>query len=640
MNQDIAYCFNPYCLHPETTTDHQRCDNCGFNLTIGQQYQAQRLIATGQFGRTFFGQDLSQQRPCVIKQFFPQREPGILLTSRKAIQLFHSEARRLQQLGNHPQIPQLYDHIEQESYHYIIQEWIDGANLATELAQYGAFSERDIRKLLANLLPVLQYIHDRAVIHRDIKPNNIIRRNLGSDFVLVDFGAAKLASLSEFGTTGTIIGSPGYAAPEQVYGKPTFASDIYSLGITCLQLLTDVSPFELYNPLENQLQWRDYCQDYPVSHSLASILDGMTAFDLRQRYASAQAVLSALGVLSPLPPSPDSRQPTHQKPTPPVIKVYSGKGAIYSLNFSPTGDWLASGGGATWGKFIGKDNCVRLWQVGEWNKHRQLTQHAGPITTVQFSQDGQLLISGSLDKTIKVWNVTKQALQQTLKGHRFGIKTLQVSPYTDRLLSASIGGEVILWHLPTGRILDRLSWEGGIFSLALSPDGNCLAVGTAESRIQVWEVSPFKPLLSLTGHTDIVHSLAFSPEGTYLASGSGDWDCSIKIWELATQTLKQTLADHQWAVNALQFSPDGQYLASASSDKTVKVVEILKDNPIKRCWNCYRRPVNTLAFSPDRTYLATGSDDETLRIWRWQQPDPTSKTEESSPLLTETSQTS
>ncbi len=617
MNQDIAYCFNPYCSQPKTNHSQQKCNNCGFLLQLENRYQAQKLIASGRFGRTFRGEDLIPKCPCLIKQFFPKSEDGITLNSEKAIQLFHSEAKRLEEL-DHPQIPKLYAHLEQETYQYLIQEWISGDNLETELSQQGTFSERDIRKLLSSLLPVLDYLQKNTVIHRDIKPENIIHAFPEDRYILVDFGAAKLASLRNLAKTGTIIGSPGYAAPEQVYGKPTFASDIYSLGVTCLHLLTGVSPFEFYNPTESQLLWRDYCQDSPVSESLAAILDGMTAFDLKQRYDSAKAVLSALGVLSALPPATSSQPEAKTKPS--VITLDSGKGAIYSLDFSPDGTLLASGGGSVpslglpqWG--FGKDNCVRLWWVGEWEKHRRLTQHSAPITTVKFSPDGQFLISGSLDKTIKVWNLQTQQLQQTLKGHRYGVKTLQVSPYNDIVLSGSEGGEVILWNLQTGRVLDRLTWEQGkIFSLALSPDGESFAVGSVASEIQVWEVYQFKPLFCLKGHTDAVRCVTFSPDGRYLASGSGDWDCTIKLWDLSAQTLKQTFYGHQWVVNALGFSSDGKYLVSGSGDKTVRMVEILQDKPLCRCWTRHGDAVTTVVLSPDDLYIASGSEDETIKL--------------------------
>ena len=619
--KDVAYCFNPYCLYPDNSKQQTKCQNCGFPLIIAQQDRACKLLASGRFGRTFLGRDISQSRFCIIKQFFPKTEEGILLNSRKAKQLFHSEAKRLQQLGHHAQIPQLYDHLEQDSYHYIVQEWINGENLATELYSKGTFSEREIRKLLKSLLPVLHYLQEASVIHRDIKPENIIRRRQNAtnqespELVLVDFGAAKLASLSEIEQTGTIIGSPGYAAPEQVYGKPTFASDIYSLGVTCLHLLTGVSPFDLYTPLENKLLWRDYLKNAPISDSLAAILDGMTAFDLRQRYSSPQQVLSALGVLSPLPSTLTFKKdftPENKS----VIKLSSGKGAIYSLDFSGDGNFLASGGGGEWGRLIGKDNCVRLWRVGNWQTHSKLTQHAAPITAVQFTPDSRFLISGSRDKTIKVWNLQTQQLDKTLKGHRSEITSLQVSSHGDVILTGSTGGEIILWSLQTGQLLDRLTLEqGAIYALSLSPDGEYFALGGSDLKVQVWELQTFKPLFSLTGHTDIISSLNFSPNGKYLASGSGDWDCSIKLWDLATQKRLQTIRGHKWAVNSLQFSPDGQYLASGSSDKTVQVVSLFREKRLRRCWSRHQAPVNTVVFSPNGSCLASGSEDETIRLW-------------------------
>ena len=615
--KDVAYCLNPYCLDPENRNQPENCQNCGFPLRLANQYQAHNPIASGQFGHTFFGEDIVQSRFCLIKQFFPKSETGIFLNSRKAKQLFHSEAKRLQQLGNHSQIPQLYAHLEQDAYHYMIQEWIEGENLATALSHQGTFSEREIRKLLKSLLPVLQYLQKANIIHRDIKPENIIRRQVANkdtpELVLVDFGAAKLASHSQ---TGTIIGSPGYAAPEQVYGKPTFASDIYSLGVTCLHLLTGVSPFDLYSPLDNQLLWRDYLQNSPLSDSLAAILDGMTAFDLKQRYSSPQEVLSALGVLSSLPANQGLQKEVKPESNS-VIKLNSGKGAIYSLDFSHNGHFLASGGGAEWGKFIGKDNCVRLWRIGNWQTHRKLNQHTAPITAVKFSQDGKFLVSGSHDKTIKLWNLQTQRLQKTLKGHRFEINTLQISPHNDVILSGSVGGEIILWNLHTGRVWDRLTLEQ-VSSLAISPDGEYFAVGSCETKVQVWELYSFKPLFSLTGHTDIITSLDFSPDGHYLASGSGDWDCTIKLWELATQKQVQTLRDHQLAVNSVNFSPDGKYLASGSTDKTVRMVSLFAEKPLRRCWNRHQAAVNSVVFSPNGECLASGSEDETIRVWMLQ----------------------
>ena len=132
---------------------------------------------------------------------------------------------------------------------YLVQQFIDGQDLEKELANEGKFNQHQIRELLLSLLPVLDFLHHQSVpvIHRDIKPANIIRRRGDRELILVDFGAAKQATHTMLAKTGTTIGSPEYVAPEQARGKPAFASDIYSLGVTCIFLLTQVSPFDLFD---------------------------------------------------------------------------------------------------------------------------------------------------------------------------------------------------------------------------------------------------------------------------------------------------------------------------------------------------------------------------------------------------------
>ena len=96
-------------------------------------------------------------------------------------------------------------------------------------------------------MPVLDFIHSQGVVHRDIKPENIIRRNSDKKAVLVDFGASKVVTHLNRSVTGTVIGSAEYIAPEQANGKPINLSDLYSLGVTCIYLLTQVSPFDLFD---------------------------------------------------------------------------------------------------------------------------------------------------------------------------------------------------------------------------------------------------------------------------------------------------------------------------------------------------------------------------------------------------------
>jgi serine/threonine protein kinase len=174
----------------------------------------------------------------------------------------------------------------------LVQQFIDGENLSTELEHQGIFNESKIWHLLQDLLPVVQAIHSQGIIHRDIKPENIIRRYSDNKLFLVDFGAVKVVKPQQRTATGTIIGSAEYCAPEQSMGKPLFISDLYSLGVTCLHLLTGISPFDLYSPLEGEWVWRDYLNGNVVSDKLGKILDKLAHPIPKHRYQSIPEVIN------------------------------------------------------------------------------------------------------------------------------------------------------------------------------------------------------------------------------------------------------------------------------------------------------------------------------------------------------------
>jgi formylglycine-generating enzyme required for sulfatase activity len=293
----MNYCLNPNCQAPANNPVHTSfCLSCGSRVLLKDRYRAQKLLGQGGFGKTFKALDEHQpsQPLCVIKQFeFGSNNPQIRET---ALKLFYDEARHLESLGKHHNIPELLAYFDIEGQPYLIQQFIDGQDIEQELATAGVFDQSKIRKLLLSFLPVLDFLHKRSipVIHRDIKPANIIRRCSDDSLVLVDFGAAKQATKTMLGKTGTLIGSPEYTAPEQIRGKPTFASDIYSLGVTCIHLLTQVSPFDLFDINRDAWVWRDYLVNNPVDEQLGRVLDRMIANSLPQRYQSAAAVLAAL----------------------------------------------------------------------------------------------------------------------------------------------------------------------------------------------------------------------------------------------------------------------------------------------------------------------------------------------------------
>ena len=316
----MSLCLNPDCLYNNDPTD-KFCQKCRFQLLLKDRYRAIKLIGQGGFGKTF--QAIDEDKPskpyCVIKQFFPSAQGSNAL--KKAAELFKEEAISLDNLGQHPQIPSLYAYFtSNDGRQYLVQEYIEGENLEQELQSEGVFNEEKIKHLLLEILPILDFIHAKRVIHRDIKPANIIRRRSDNKIILVDFGASKFMPIANLSLTGTVIGSPGYIAPEQSNGKAINSSDLYSLGVTCIYLLTGISPFELFDVSEHEWVWRQHLINNPVSVELGEILDKLIEFATKKRYQSAGEVLQELAVKLAvvIPPKPRS-QNTIQETVLPVF---------------------------------------------------------------------------------------------------------------------------------------------------------------------------------------------------------------------------------------------------------------------------------------------------------------------------------
>lgn len=316
----MSYCLNAYCPNPQNPGVAIFCVSCGTKLLLKDRYRAIKPIGQGGFGKTFLAvdEDKPSKPPCVIKQFFPLVQGASNL--QKASELFNQEAIQLDELGQHPQIPDLLAYFTLDNQQYLVQEFIDGKTLSQELAQNGAFNETQVKQFLSDLLPILQFVHSHQVIHRDIKPDNIIRRKSDRKLFLVDFGASKTASGTALQKTGTSIGSPEYVAPEQTKGRAVFASDIYSLGVTCIHLLTGMSPFDLYDMNQDAWVWRQFIKN-PVSQHMGQILDKMLETAMNRRYQSAAEVIKNLNVQTPPVATPKPQAPVNPPPiqSPPPV---------------------------------------------------------------------------------------------------------------------------------------------------------------------------------------------------------------------------------------------------------------------------------------------------------------------------------
>ena len=300
---------------------------------IGGRYKIIQQLARGGFGDTFLACDIQlQENPkCVVKLFKPlTTDSGVL---QQAKRLFEQEAKILQTLGSHDQIPRFIAHFEENQEFYLVQEYIEGYDISEELPPKGnTLNQAETIKLLQEILEVLVFVHEYNVIHRDIKPSNI-RRRLDGKIVLIDFGAVKQITTqyikSQGETAFTIpIGTPGYMPSEQAAGKPTFSSDIYAVGILAIQAMTGIIPHQKHgrlptDPNTGEILWRDLVQ---INAEFGNVIDKMVRYDFRQRYPTAELASLALQNLSltsffepqlqtDITASPDSQQDLGQEET-------------------------------------------------------------------------------------------------------------------------------------------------------------------------------------------------------------------------------------------------------------------------------------------------------------------------------------
>ena len=271
------------------------------NQLLDNRYQIINKLHETNLSITFQGKDTKKfNRLCFIKQLKTSYDPQL---QKQLEQRFQQEGEILERLGNHPQIPDLYSYFSENNQFYLVQEWITGYNLEEKVEKQGKLTESEVKDILIKILPVLQFLQKNQIIHRDIKPSNIIlnREKLP---ILIDFGIVKeIYTIVNQKTPYTVlgIGTPGFISPEQKKGQPIHASDIYSLGLTAIYLLTKQLPTD-------QLSW---AKDLPnISSELSNILSRAIQENLSDSYKTATEMLEELTKPQPLPPTIPSQNPS------------------------------------------------------------------------------------------------------------------------------------------------------------------------------------------------------------------------------------------------------------------------------------------------------------------------------------------
>ncbi|GAB4176826.1 MAG: hypothetical protein Fur006_08080 [Coleofasciculaceae cyanobacterium] len=621
-------------------------------LLLQDRYQVHQLLGKGGFGQTFEVDDggIIKVLKVLRADRFPSQD-----SKQKAIALFQREALVLSRL-QHPGIPKVepdgyftLTHPDTEQLHCLVMEKIEGLNLKQWQAKRGnqPITQEQAIAWLKQLTEILEQVHQQELVHRDIKPTNIMLRPNGQ-LVLIDFGAVReitetYLQKQQQNATGTVIISAGYTPPEQAEGHAVVQSDFFALGRTFVYLVTGKHPNDFdRDPRTGKLLWRDAAPH--ISKELADLIDYLMAVFPGKRPQTPQMILRCLEeIVSPQPPLP---------PPPPILeKVRSRSGqeasapdsvpstpkrllslisnflpttttttsnpwakarlrrtlsghtdVVKAIAISPDGQTLASGS---------YDKTIRLWSLSTGTVRNALTNHTNRITCIAISPDGQTLASGSYDKTIRLWSISTGELLHTLTGRPDRVRYLAFSPNGQTLISSG-DWEIKIWAVRTGKLLRILAGNSNSARIvAFCPDGHTCAVASLDGTLELWNPHTGRMLRTFSSRLNEITALAFSPDGQILASGSSN---AIHLWNATTGKQIRSFLTQSSGTASITFNPDGKTLACGSG----KLVELWNWQSGKRLCTLsgHFRAVESVTFGPKGQILISGSSDQTIKIWQ------------------------
>jgi WD40 repeat protein len=555
------------------------------------EYQLKEYLGKGTYGEVYLAEHVHHSSIVAIKILYAD------LGNVESIRTFLNEARLMR--FEHPNIVRVRDFgMDETGRPFLVMNYIKGGNLRQYHPRGTQLSWKTIVPYIKQVAEALQYVHDQGLVHRDVKPENLLIGPHG-EILLTDFGIATPSYTWDPHSLQYPVGTALYAAPEQINAQAVRASDQYALGVVVYEWLTGEPPF--VGTLDEVLIKHAMAQPIPPSQKRAGLFPQtdalvmkMLAKDPTARFASMRDLLVALNL---------SETPTAiLKPL--IFKKHTD--GIRTNAWSPHRTYIAS---------AGRDKTVHVWEVSAGDIVCSYHNHTGEIRSVSWSPDGKFLVSAGDDRTAQVWEATTGYPTTTYRHHWDVIRTVAWSRDGMHIASASDDRTVQIWNAKTGDVITMYTRHTReVYAVAWSPDGNYIASGGDDRSVRIWEAKNGSLQQIMHTHRDRVTSLAWSPDGSYLASASSD--CTIRLWDVKTGNECACYTAHENTITAIAWSPTGPYIASGSWDKSVHVWQVNATTPTM-VYRQHENWVSAVSWSPDGSYIASGSWDKTVHIFEF-----------------------
>jgi predicted Ser/Thr protein kinase len=636
------------------------------------RFQMVELVGRGGMGMVFRAYDACLQRTVAVKVLDPQYAKNDLARER-----FLREARAAAGVA-HENVVTIHhvDCVEDKGVSFMVMQFIRGRSLQDRLDAGGPLPVREAVRIAAAVAGGLAAAHANGLIHRDIKPGNILIEQPSGRILLTDFGLARLTEDVKLTQTGFVAGTPLYMSPEQARGETVdHRSDLFSLGSVLYAMLTGVPPFPGTAPFNVLKQVTDKrprpVQDLnpAVPNSLVEVLDGLMEKDPRNRYANADEAAIALNVeLAKLPAEPPAAVPcrvtsravpryvrTWWRRTSPTAlaavvailtlfvtseatglttwTVLGQRGRAPERLIQTTADEpetparyvLPPGEGAIWsvafdpnGELIAtstEGGAVKFWDVHDGQIRGVLNNRKfkSPVWSVAFNSDGTKLYTASDDGYVREWDVnTRQDTGVSFK-HEYAVRSLALSKNGRYLATGSRNGKVMIWDVERQTAKETDGHDGGtVMSVAFSPDGRVVASAGSDQTVRLWNAGDGTERANLGRYSGPMYAVAFDPTSQKVAAAG--WDRIIRVWDVSNSKLLNTIDSRQEDVWSIAFCPAGKHLIAGGEDRTARWFDV-ETGELLRTYRANGGPVHAVAASQDGKLVAAGGRDGTVRVW-------------------------